>query len=475
MAFEDNITIDIAGVSFKTFKSVSVNESLDFFGKTFNIDINIPTQDADIFYEGQGIKLYLDDEPFLTGYIDEVDIDYSVGSCDVRFSGRDKVSDLIDSRISNKVFATPTTFENVLKKVLEAVGYEVLSATKIGTSISKIKIPSSLTSLASKFNIPTSFEQGLALAENQIAVINEYGDIEPFSNSEGIGFSKDESAYELIQRLADKRRLVLGTDGNGNIIIRKIGNKQALVKLQNLTELNKKSGLLGGLLESGASATVDTSQNNIKDASVKRDLKNRYYEYKIISSSTGTNPIKTIDPATNPPAPNQSSIIDSLKNNVVQYSGVFYDESIRKTRKFVDYVANLNNSQCKDRAEWECNIRYSKSHVYSCSVVGWRQGLRPITFKSLATALNSPSNVIKPQKNEPWQANQLVQITDNLAQVDDNLLIKDITYNLSKESGSYVRLNLVDKLSYTNSVFEPKIKKPRKKSNKILKQLGTDD
>jgi len=460
MAFEDNVTIDIAGVSFKTFKSVSINESLDFFGKTFNIDINIPTQDADVFYEGQGIKLYLDDEPFLTGYIDEVDIDYSVGSCDIRFSGRDKVSDLIDSRISNKVFATPTTFENVLKNVLEAVGYEVLSATKIGTSISKIKIPSSLTSLASKFNIPTSFEESLALAENQIAVINQYGDIEPFSNSEGIGFSKDESAYELIQRLADKRRLVLGTDGNGNIIIRKIGNKQALVKLENLTELNKKSKKFAQLLESGASATVDTSQNNIKDASVKRDLKNRYYEYKIISSSTGTNP---------------DDKVDNLKNNTVQYSGVFYDKSVRKTRKFVDYVANLNNSQCKERAEWECNIRYSKSYVYSCSVVGWRQGLRPITFKSLATALSSPSNFLKPQKNEPWQANQLVQITDNLAQVNDNLLIKDITYNLSKESGSFVRLSLVDKLSYTNSVFEPKIKKVKKgKSNKILKGLGLE-
>lgn len=465
MAFQDNVTIDIAGVSFKTFKSVSVNESLDFFGKTFDIDINIPTQDADIFYEGQGIKLYLDDEPFLTGYIDQVDIDYSVDSCDIRFSGRDKVSDLIDSRISNKVFATPTTFENVVKKVLEAVGYEVLSATKIGTSISKIKIPSSLTSLASKFNIPTSFEEGLDLAENQIAVINEYGNIEPFSNSEGIGFSKDESAYELIQRLADKRRLVLGTDGNGNIIIRKIGNKQALVKLQNLTELNKKSGLLGGLLESGASATVDTSQNNIKDASIKRDLKNRYYEYKIISNSTGTNP----------EAKDWKAGFDTLKNNKVQYSGVFYDKSVRKTRKFVDYVANLNNSQCKERAEWECNIRYSKSHVYSCSVVGWRQGLKPITFKSLATTLGSPSNFLKPQKNEPWQANQLVQITDNLAQVNDNLLIKDITYNLSKESGSFVRLNLVDKLSYTNSVFEPKIKKVKKgKSNKILKGLGLE-
>ena len=464
MAFEDNVTIDIAGVSFKTFKSVSVNESLDFFGKTFNIDINIPTQDADVFYEGQGIKIYLDDEPFLTGYIDEVNIDYSVGSCDIRFSGRDKVSDLIDSRILNKVFATPTTFENVLKKVLEAVGYEVLSATKIGTSISKIKIPSSLTSLASKFNIPTSFEESLALAENQIAVINEYGDIEPFSNSEGIGFSKDESAYELIQRLADKRRLVLGTDGNGNIIIRKIGNKQALVKLENLTELNKKSGLLGGLLESGASATVNTSQNNIKDASIKRDLKNRYYEYKIVSSLTGTNP----------DGEDWKAGIDNLKNNKVQYSGVFYDKSVRKTRKFVDYVANLNNSQCKDRAEWECNIRYSKSHVYSCSVVGWRQGLRPITFKSLATALSSPSNFLKPQKNEPWQANQLVQITDNLAQVNDNLLIKDITYNLSKESGSFVRLSLVDKLSYTNSVFEPKIKKARKKSNSTIKGLGSE-
>jgi hypothetical protein len=61
-----------------------------------------------------------------------------------------------------------------------------------------------------------------------------------------------------------------------------------------------------------------------------------------------------------------------------------------------------------------------------------------------------------------------------LAQVDDNLLIKDITYNLSKESGSYVRLSLVDKLSYTNSVFEPKIKKARKKSNSIIKGLGLE-
>jgi prophage tail gpP-like protein len=459
MAFQDNITIDIAGVSFKTFKSVSINESLDFFGKNFSIDINIPAENSDIFYEGQGIKIYLDDEVFLTGYIDEVDIDYSVNSCDIRFSGRDKVSDLIDSRISNKVFATPTTFENVLKKVLEAVGYEVLSATKIGTSISKIKISSSLTSLTSKFNIPTSFEEGLALAENQIAVINEYGTIEPFANSEGIGFSKgfseEETAYGLIQRLADKRRLVLGTDGNGNIIIRKIGNKEAIVKLQNLTELNNKSVISG---------TVDTSQNNIKDASIKRDLKNRYYEYKIISSSTGTNPDNKDWMAT----------IDNLKNNKIQYSGVFYDKSVRKTRKFVDYVANLNSSQCKDRAEWECNIRYSKSHVYSCNIVGWRQGLKPITFKSLATALSSPSNFTKPQKNEPWQANQLVQITDNLAQVDDNLLIKDITYNLTKESGSYVRLSLVDKLSYTNSVFEPKIKKSKKKSNSIIKQLGIE-
>jgi prophage tail gpP-like protein len=458
MAVIDNITIDVGGVSFKTFKSVSVNESLDFFGKSFNIDINIPTQDADVFYEGQGIKIYLDDKPFLTGYIDQVSINYSTTSCDITLSGRDKVSDLIDSRLSNKVFATPTTFENVIKKVLEAVGYEVLSATKIGTSISKIKIPSGLTSLASKFNVPTSFEESLALAENQIAVINEYGDIEPFANSEGIGFSKDESAYSLIQRLADKRRLVLGTDGNGNIIIRKIGDKQATVKLQNLVEFNKKSGLLGG-----ASGTVDTSQNNIKDASVKRDLKNRYYEYKIFSSSTSTSP-ESLDEG--------SSWMDTIKNNQVQYSGTFYDESVRKTRKFTDYVGNLNNQQCKERAEWECNIRYSKSYEYSCKVVGWTQGLKPASPTSI---LSNPSNLAEPKKNQLWQANQFVQITDNLAQIDDSLLIKDITYNLSSESGSFVTLTCVDKLSYTNSVFEPKIKRVKKgKSNGIAKQLGLE-
>ena len=62
------------------------------------------------------------------------------------------------------------------------------------------------------------------------------------------------------------------------------------------------------------------------------------------------------------------------------------------------------------------------------------------------------------------------------AHMNDNLLIKDITYNLSKESGSFVRLSLVDKLSYTNSVFEPKIKKVKKgKSNGIAKQLKLEE
>lgn len=449
---EDNITIDIAGVSFTTFKSISVNESLDFFGKAFDIEINVPNEDANVFYEGQGIKIYLDDEPFLTGYIDEVSIDYSVNSCNIRFSGRDKVSDLIDSRISNKVFSTPTSFENVLKKTLEAVGYEVLSATRIGTSISKIKLPSNSVSLSSKFNAPTSFQEGLALAENQIAVINEYGDIEQFSNTEGIGFSKDESAYELIQRLADKRRLVLGTDGNGNIIIRKIANKKASVKLQNLVEIPKGSGSIFGPVK-----TVDTSQNNIKDASVKRDLKNRYYEYKIVSSAT----------APEGDSSDSEDWLSSIQKLTTSYSGVFYDDSVRKTRKFYDNIQGLNNEQCKERAEWECNIRYSKSIVYSCSIVGWKQSSEPVSLKTLPNA----SSVNEQKVNELWQVNQLVQITDELAQVDDNLLIKDITYNLSNESGSYVRISCVDKLSYTNSVFEPKIKR-KLKNNSIEKKLG---
>jgi prophage tail gpP-like protein len=259
----------------------------------------------------------------------------------------------------------------------------------------------------------------------QISIINEYGEIEKFQTNENIGFSKDESAYNLVQRLADKRRLVLGTDGGGNIVIRKIGQNRAKTILVNDTFANKPN-----------------LKNNIKEASISRDNSKRYYEYKILSSGTNTAP--TVTKTVN----GEAKLPDTLKDNTVQYSGVFYDDEIRKTRKFLDIVSGLSPANCAKRAEWECNIRRAQAFKYRCIVFGWRQNLTSIQ------GLNFTNNPL-------WKINELVSVYDSRDNVDTDLLIKSIKYKQDL-NGTFSEMILVDHLSYTDSVFELRIKRGRK-------------
>ncbi len=398
----NKVSVEIDGKTFETFKSVNIDTDLDTFGFAFDLEINIPNQESDINTQGKAIKINIDGETLVTGFIEKQTISTTRDSTSIIINGRDKPCDFIDSRVSNKVFSTPIGFETLLKKLLVITGYEVVAPNK-------------------KIGLQTE------LGVNQIAVVNEYGDIENFANSEGIGFSKDESAYELIQRLADKRRLVLGTNGDGNIVIRKIGQKITSTILQRY----KIQG-------------VNTTANNIQTSTIVRDDSKRYYEYKIVSSSTSTNPNNE----------DWQSAVDNLKDNKVQYSGVFYDNEIRPTRKFIDYVANLTNSQCQERAEWECNIRRAKAFEYRCRIFGFRQNLNTVI-----------------SKNPLWEINSLVYIFDEVCNVEGEFLVKSIKYSKSL-SGTFCDLVLVNPLAYTDSVFEIKAKAGKKKKKSPMFWLG---
>ena len=397
------LTVDIDGKVFQTFKSVSINTDLDTFGFSFDIGINIPIESNESITQGKSIKVKIDGETMLTGFIEKQTKTCSKDSVNLQISGRDKLCDFADSRVSNKTFKTPIGFLEILEKLLIQTGYEIVSKNKI---------------------IGLQRE----LQQSQVSVINEYGDIEKFQTNESIGFGKDESAYNLIQRLADKRRLVIGTDGSGNVIIRKIGQEQSTTILVNDTFANNPN-----------------LKNNIIDSNITRDDSRRYYEYKILSSGTNTSP--TVPKTVN----GEEKLPDNLKNNAIQYSGVFYDGEIRKTRKFLDNVSNLSPALCAKRAEWECNIRRARSFEYNCSVYGWRQNLNEIQGLDFS-------------KNPLWRINQLVSVYDSQNDVDKDLLIKSIKYKKDM-SGTKSEMTLVDPLSYTDSVFEIKIKRGKRGKN----------
>ena len=424
----NKLAVEINGESFETFKSVDIDTDLDTFGFAFHISINIPIEKVDTITsrivslkndkpsfntQGASVKIKIDGEAILTGFIEKREVDFSKDNVNLVISGRDKLCDFVDSRVPNTIFKPPIGFVDILEKLLIATGYEVVSPKKLSLSVGL-----KLVGL------------GNELGSNQVKIVNDYEvngkTIEKFSTNESVGFGKDESAYQLIQRLADKRRLVIGTNGDGNIVIRSIGQERADTILVNDTFANKLN-----------------LDNNVISASINRDDSRRYYEYKILSRSNST----TVAAADNAIGVSQSQITgDRLKDNTTQYSGTFYDSEIRPTRKFVDNVSNLSPSQCIKRAEWECNIRRAKAFRYECSVYGWRQNL-----KELGSG------------NPLWKINQIVTVKDSRAGLlNADLLIKSARYKQSVSGGTICNMTLVDPKSYTDSVFEIRIKAPKR-------------
>lgn len=396
-----NITVN--NKTYTSWESVEVNIDMEQLSRAFSLTTSIPNSEAISINKGDSIIIDIDGEKVLTGYIDTISISESDDSSQLILTGRDKVSDFIDSKVDNTNFATPIGFEDVLKKVLTNIGYNVVSANGL------LKLPY------------------IGSNDNKISIINNYGTIEKFSTNEGIAFNFAEEAFDLVKRLADKRGIILGTNGNGDITIDKIAPTQTLTSLIRLLE--------------------HSNINNIKRPTLKDSMANRFNEYRVVSTSSGG--AKQVSFT-------GDSTTDPINDDLVQYSGKVYDTEIRSTRKFLGRVGALNNSQCKDRASWELNIRKGRDFSYSCDVVGFRQNLLPVNVNPL------------------WLPNQLVYLKDERFNLDNNFLIKSVTYIQSNEDSS-TRLQLIDKDSYTYALFEPLFKRQKRGKSKIVSFANTKE
>lgn len=400
----NKITVQIGNNNYVDFKSFNLYKDIESLSGRFTINVSPPYDMNDfiinIYNPNSPIIVDIDGEPIVSGYIDSVNIDYDTTSHEIVLSGRDKTADFIDSTLESKTFNPPIGFVQLLTKLLILVGYSVVPVQKkIG------------------FGIPLNIGQ-------QISIINNAGVIEPFSTAEGIQLRHSESAFGLIQKMAEKRQLILNSDGNGNIVIAKIGDVSTDTVLLNI---------IGG---------GDTFNNNIKNANIKIDFTSRFNQYTIKSM---------LNSSSNGPLAGDDS--SDVTNIGVPQSGTAYDKQVRATRKYTAIgSSSMNSKDCFNRAIWQGNIARTKGFTYCCEVFGFRQNLKEVFGNSELFPLNPL-----------WKPNQLVYVNDEFANIDDDLLIKSVTYNQDLKGGSTTKLELVDKLSYSLSLFEPLLRKKKDK------------
>lgn len=245
------------------------------------------------------------------------------------------------------------------------------------------------------FNAPVTLEAIIrrSLDDNGlsgVSVINEAPSIAPFNANEFVSATTDETLFEFLERYARKRQVLLTTNGEGSLVITRASAKRALTAL-----------LKGN----------SNNANNILSSSYMKNAAERFNNYTVKSQLN-----TTFDGST------------FFSDKVSNQEGSSTDSQIRSSRRLqIIAESSSDDFSCQERAEWEKNIRIARATTYTANLQGFFQDKEQTVL---------------------WVPNLLVQVKDELADIDSELLIKSVSYSFSVTGGSIVTLSCVDKDSY---------------------------
>ena len=243
-------------------------------------------------------------------------------------------------------------------------------------------------SLSGDFTLVTVIEKVLtALGLTDIKVVNQIEDLRAFTKADIVSAEVDKNCFDFINEYAQKVSAILTTNAEGNIVITRAGTDRYSDKLLN---------------------DIGNEENNIISSSAGYDYSQRYYKYIVYSQSNANTQTTNVS-------------ID----NVAQ-KGIAIDDEIRESRVMVIKANNAcGSSNCQEIATLEANVRRANSLKYSCEVYGFESNDKQL-----------------------WKVNKLIQVYDVDNDIDSELLIKGVTFNIGN-NGSTTSLELALADAYT--------------------------
>ena len=214
-------------------------------------------------------------------------------------------------------------------------------------------------------------------------------------------FNQGSSVYDIIDELSKKYGFIACSTPEGDLVIPNIGENFAL-----------------DYIEEGI---------NLFEGSVKFDHKDRFSKYILKGQNQGTE--------------------EQYGEESFSILGKILDPDVKRYRPKV--IVESDNAQAPDlerRAEWEMNLRASKSTAGSVTLKGWRQ-----------------------RNGQLWKENTMINYKSPYLGLEAQFLIGDITYSLN-DQGRRVTLDFMRKEVF---LAEIDLAKGGKKEDP-QKQLGKD-
>ncbi|HGY4723280.1 TPA: phage baseplate assembly protein [Citrobacter amalonaticus] len=299
---------------------MSLTSSLDAIAGEFDLTVTTRWSVAAprTIKEGLPCQVTLGRDVVLTGYIDEFIPSYDADSVSLKVTGRDKTGDLVDSSVVHK------------------------SGQWKGVTLVQLA-----TELCAPFGI---------------GVVNETDPGEPFAS---VVLEQGETVFELLDRLAKQRGVLLTSDGAGHLVITRASKKRAGTRL-----------VMG---------------KNILAARGRFSWKERNSEYIVKGTASGGGKMWDEQP------PSQTGGIRTVTDD---------PEITRYRPKILVKEDSLTVSGANTRGEWYRSRSLGESRMTEITVAGWRE---------------------RGDEGPVWAKNQLVDIEDEVQNLNVTWLIKSVT------------------------------------------------
>lgn len=356
----ESVVLTVDGQQWDGWTEMSITSSLEAIAGEFDLTVTTQWSEASprVIRQGMPCTVALGSDTVVTGYIDDFIPSYDAENVSIRVTGRDKTGDLVDSSVVHKSGQWKgVRLEKLAEEICKPYGVAVINETDTGEAFPSVAL-----------------EQG-------------------------------ETAFDLLDRLAKQRGVLLTADGLGRLVITRASTKRAGVAL-----------VLG---------------QNILAARGRFSWRERNSQY-IVKGTTSAGG-STWD--------EQPAKVTGGRQTIVD------DNEINRYRpKILVNEDSLTVGGANTRGEWFRARMLGEANSTEITLAGWRE--------------NGDSGPL-------WQKNQLADIDDPVQNLKTTWLIKTVTFT-EGDNGRICVLTLVPPESMDLPLTDAKKKGKKAKKGKTV-------
>lgn len=239
-------------------------------------------------------------------------------------------------------------------------------------------------------------------------VIDSVGSLAAFTGAEIVAGKAGDNAFDFIAKYCRKRQVLLTTDGRGDIVIRRAKGKVISTKLVNKPG-DPNCNILQAQVTFNGTATFQRyfihAQNNPVAAAV----------------AGGSGTTLTTDQSAQRIKELNTRTASGSKAATVSLLGRSVDSRVRSSRVLnVRSSGSLSPADATQRAKWEQAVRHARAFEYTATVAGHTYA-----------------------KGKYWNPGDIVRVTDEMANLDQDMMIRDRTFKAHSREGNTTDLKLV--------------------------------